>query len=145
MQVLFFCGYLEGKEYSLETLVQRVEKPVKKQTFGSYLQEYIESLETKKRFGNEFRRGDIVKVFNPASFLTPRYRGVKNLYLLTPSSCATNISSKDLNWLFPRSSTVFLHKCYVICLFILQEIIASFSYSYICITSILKYFFYINF
>ena len=43
---------VEGKEYSLETLVQRVEKPVKKQTFGSYLQEYIESLETEKRFGN---------------------------------------------------------------------------------------------
>jgi integrase len=32
--------------------VQRVEKPVKKQTFGSYLQEYIESLQAEKRFGN---------------------------------------------------------------------------------------------
>lgn len=42
---------VEGRDYTLETLVQRVEKPVKKQTFGNYLEGYVEILQAENRYG----------------------------------------------------------------------------------------------
>lgn len=42
---------VEGKDYTLETLVQRVEKPVRKQTFGNFLEDYVATLQAENRYG----------------------------------------------------------------------------------------------
>ena len=42
---------VEGKDYSLETLVQRVENPVRKQTFGDFLEDYVAILQAESRYG----------------------------------------------------------------------------------------------
>jgi len=41
----------EGRDYTLNTLVQRVESPVIKHTFGTYLDQFIHSLIAEKRLG----------------------------------------------------------------------------------------------
>lgn len=42
---------VEGSEYTLDTLVQRVEKPIVKQTFGVYIASYIRLLQSENRHG----------------------------------------------------------------------------------------------
>ena len=41
----------EERDYTLNTLVLRVEKPISKQTFGNYFDQYIQSLIAEKRLG----------------------------------------------------------------------------------------------
>lgn len=42
---------VEGKDYTLETVIQRVEKPIKKQTFDTYINNYIQLLQSENRHG----------------------------------------------------------------------------------------------
>ena len=41
----------EGKDYTLETLVQRVENPVRQMNFGDYLEHCVEVLKAENRYG----------------------------------------------------------------------------------------------
>ena len=42
---------VEGKDYTLETLVQRVENPVRKMNFGEYLDNLVKILKAENRYG----------------------------------------------------------------------------------------------
>ena len=42
---------VEGKDYTLETLVQRVENPVRQMNFGEYLDYFIQQLREENRLG----------------------------------------------------------------------------------------------
>ena len=41
----------EGKDYTLETLVQRVENPVRQMNFGDYLEHCVDVLKAENRYG----------------------------------------------------------------------------------------------
>ncbi len=42
---------VEGKDYTLETLVQRVENPVRQMNFGEYLDNLVKILKAENRYG----------------------------------------------------------------------------------------------
>ena len=64
---------VEGNEYTLDTLVQRVEKPVIKQTFEVYIENYIQMLISENRHG-------YAKTFAELSASVSRYRKSLNFY-----------------------------------------------------------------
>ncbi len=47
---------VEGKDYTLETLVQRVENPVRQMNFGEYLDYFIQQLKEENRLGYAERK-----------------------------------------------------------------------------------------
>ncbi len=64
---------VEGKDYTLETLVQRVEKPVRKQTFGNFLEDYVATLQAENRYG-------YAKTFFELSASILKYRNSLDFY-----------------------------------------------------------------
>ena len=85
---------VEGKDYTLETLVQRVENPVRQMNFGEYLDYFIQQLREENRLG--YAEKDIKRIIEldlrtVTTYHSPYLSLGRDLFLFSYLSCGINL------------------------------------------------------